>query len=62
VFGSDGHFAVADITVVGLDLAITEQDDFTSYLAQHNNDVKALTADLIQRAKRVRSGGSLTGK
>jgi phospholipid transport system substrate-binding protein len=62
VFGSDGHFAVADITVVGLDLAITEQDEFTSFLAQHNDDVKALTADLKQRAERVRAGGSLTGK
>ncbi|MGA9796914.1 MAG: ABC transporter substrate-binding protein [Rhizomicrobium sp.] len=62
VFGSDGHFSVADITVVGLDLAITEQDEFTSFLAQHNNDVKALTADLKQRAARVRAGGTLTGK
>jgi phospholipid transport system substrate-binding protein len=62
VFGTDGHFSVADITVVGLDLAITEQDEFTSFLSQHNNDVKALTADLKQRAERVRAGGSLTGK
>jgi phospholipid transport system substrate-binding protein len=61
VFGTDGHFSVADITVVGLDLAITEQDDFTSFLAQHNNDVKALTANLKQRADRVRATGSLTG-
>ena len=62
VFGSDGHFSVADITVEGLDLAITEQDDFTSFLAQHNDDVKALTANLRQRAENVRQGGSLTGK
>jgi phospholipid transport system substrate-binding protein len=62
VFGTDGHFSVADITVVGLDLAITEQDEFTSFLSQHNDDVKALTTDLKQRAERVRAGGSLTGK
>jgi phospholipid transport system substrate-binding protein len=62
VFGTDGHFTVADITVVGLDLAITEQDEFTSFLSQHNDDVKALTADLRERAARVRAGGSLTGK
>lgn len=62
VFGSEGHFSVADITVVGLDLAITEQDEFTSFLSQHNDDVKALTADLKQRAERVRGGGSLSGK
>jgi phospholipid transport system substrate-binding protein len=62
VFGQPGHFTVADITVVGLDLAITEQDDFQSFLAQHNNDVKALTENLKQRAANVRAGGSLSGK
>lgn len=62
VFGTEGHYSVADITVVGLDLAITEQDEFTSFLAQHNNDVKALIANLHQRAANVRRGGSLTGK
>ncbi len=62
VFGQPGHFTVADITVVGLDLAITEQDDFQSFLAQHNNDVKALTENLKQRAANVRNGGLLSGK
>jgi len=62
VFGTDGHFMIADITVAGLDLAITEQDEFSSFLAQHNDDVKALTADIKQRAANVRAGGSLTGK
>jgi phospholipid transport system substrate-binding protein len=62
VFGTEGHYSVADITVVGLDLAITEQDEFTSFLAQHNNDVKALIENLHQRAERVRSGGSLSGR
>jgi len=62
VFGDNGHFTVEDITVEGLDLAITEQDDFQSYLADHNNDVKSLTQNLKQRAANVRNGGSLTGK
>lgn len=62
IFGTPGHFTVGDIVVLGLDLAITEQDDFTSFLAQHNNDVKALTANLKQRAANVRAGGSLSGK
>ena len=62
VFGTPGHFSVGDITVLGLDLAITEQDDFTSFLAQHNNDVKALTENLKQRAANVRAGGDLSGK
>src|SRR5690242_5960207 len=29
IFGTPGHFTVGDIVVLGLDLAITEQDDFT---------------------------------
>ena len=59
VYGSGGHFSVVDIVVAGLDLAITEQDDFSSFLAQHNNDVRALTANLRQRAARVRSTGQI---
>ncbi len=59
VIGTDGHFLVADITVAGLDLAITEQDQFTSYLAEHNNDVKALIADLRDHTKKVRATGQL---
>jgi phospholipid transport system substrate-binding protein len=62
IFGTPGHFTVGDITVLGLDLAITEQADFTSFLAQHNNDVKALTGNLKWRAANVRAGGALSGK
>jgi phospholipid transport system substrate-binding protein len=62
IFGTPGHFTVADIIVLGLDLAITEQDDFSSVLAQNNNSVKALTANLKERASRVRAGGDITGK
>lgn len=62
ILGTPGHFTVADIIVLGLDLAITEQDDFSAFLAQHNNNVKALTAELKQRASRVQAGGDLTGK
>ena len=59
VYGSPGHYSVVDIVVAGLDLAITEQDDFSSFLAQHNNDVRALTANLQQRAARVRATGQI---
>ena len=48
--------------VLGLDLAITEQDDFSAFLAQNNNSVKALIAELKQRAANVRAGGDLSGK
>jgi len=59
VYASGGHFSVVDIVVAGLDLAITEQEDFGAFLAQHNNDVRALTANLRQRAERVRATGQL---
>jgi phospholipid transport system substrate-binding protein len=61
VFGTPGHFTIGDITVLGMDLAITEQDQFTSFLQQHNNDVKALTANLKERAAKVRSSGQVNG-
>ena len=61
VFGTPGHFTVGDITVLGMDLAITEQDQFTSFLQEHNNDVKALTANLKERAANVRSSGKIGG-
>lgn len=59
VYGSPGHYSVVDIVVAGLDLAITEQDDFSSFLAQHNNDIRALIANLQQRAARVRATGQI---
>ena len=59
VYGSKGHYSVVDIVVAGLDLAITEQEDFSAFLSQHNNDVRALTANLRQRAERVRATGRI---
>jgi ABC-type transporter MlaC component len=47
---------VVDASVMGVWLAIQERDQFTSFLAQHNNDVKALTADLLKRAANIRAG------
>lgn len=61
VMGDAGHFSVVDITVEGLDLAITEQDDFQSFLAEHNNNVKQLTENLKQRAENVRATGQIKG-
>ncbi|MFL6690846.1 MAG: phospholipid-binding protein MlaC [Alphaproteobacteria bacterium] len=59
VYGSGGKYNVVDIVVAGLDLAITEQDDFSAFLSQHNNDVRALTANLRERAARVRNTGQI---
>ncbi|HUJ48172.1 MAG TPA: ABC transporter substrate-binding protein [Rhizomicrobium sp.] len=59
VYDTNGKYAVVDIVVAGLDLAITEQDDFSSFLAQHNNNVKALSQNLRQRAAHVRETGQI---
>jgi phospholipid transport system substrate-binding protein len=59
VYGTGGKLSVVDIVVAGLDLAITEQDDFSAFLAQHNNDLRALIANLQQRTARVRSTGQI---
>jgi len=59
VYNTGGKYAVVDIVVAGLDLAITEQDDFSSFLAQHNNNVKALSLNLRQRAAHVRETGQI---
>lgn len=59
VYNTAGKYAVVDIVVAGLDLAITEQDDFSSFLAQHNNNVKALSQNLRQRAAHVRETGQI---
>lgn len=61
VYGNGGHFSVVDIIVAGLDLAITEQDDFGSFLAQHNQNVRALIDNLRTRAERIRSTGEVSG-
>jgi phospholipid transport system substrate-binding protein len=52
---SGGKLVVVDASVMGVWLAIQERDQFTSFLSQHNNDVKALTADLLKRAANIRA-------
>lgn len=51
-----GKLVVIDASVAGVWLALQERDQFTAFLAQHNNDVKALAADLVQRAASIRAG------
>jgi phospholipid transport system substrate-binding protein len=58
VQNSGGKLAVVDASVMGVWLAIQQRDQFTSFLAQHNNDVKALTADLQKRAADIRAGAA----
>lgn len=56
VENTDGKLVVIDASVMGVWLAVQERDQFTAFLAQHNADVKALTADLEKRAEAIRSG------
>lgn len=58
VQNNNGKTMVVDVSVMGVWLAIQERDQFTSFLAQHNNDVKALTADLQKRAQNIRAAGN----
>jgi phospholipid transport system substrate-binding protein len=61
VSGNSGRYMIVDITVLGMDLAITEQDQFQLFLSQHGNSISALTADLRRRAATVRATGSAGG-
>lgn len=56
VADTNGKMQVIDASVSGVWLALQEHDQFTAFLAQHNNDVKALTADLEKRTAAIRSG------
>lgn len=58
VADTGGKLQVIDASVMGVWLSLQQRDQFTAFLAQHNNDVKALTADLQARAANIRSGGS----
>jgi phospholipid transport system substrate-binding protein len=58
VDSTDGKLVVIDASVMGVWLALQERDQFTAFLAQHNNDVKALTADLDRRAAAIREGSA----
>lgn len=54
----NGKPVVIDASVSGIWLALQERDQFTAFLGQHNNDVKALAADLTQRAASIRNGAN----
>ena len=56
VLDADGKMVVIDASVMGAWLAVQERDQFTSFLAQHGGDLKALTADVERRAANVRNG------
>lgn len=57
-----GHFVVLDASVVGVWLAIEERDQFTAFLAQHNNSVTALAQHLKALATNLQDSGNQTAK
>jgi len=58
VVDTGGKLQVIDASVAGVWLALQERDQFTAFLPQHGNDVKALTADVQKRAENIRAGRS----
>jgi phospholipid transport system substrate-binding protein len=54
VIQDNGKWVVVDVSVVGVWLAIEERDQFTAFLAQHNNDVKALILHLNTLTSQLR--------
>jgi phospholipid transport system substrate-binding protein len=57
LLGSSGSYKVVDVQAAGIWLSIEQRDQFATFLSKHNGDIKALTADLIEQTKRIRSGG-----
>jgi phospholipid transport system substrate-binding protein len=55
-----GADTIVDLQVEGISMALTERDEFTAYLQQHGGNVDALSAELEDRATRLRTGDSLT--
>ncbi|GAA0527032.1 phospholipid transport system substrate-binding protein [Rhizomicrobium palustre] len=54
VQNNGGKMVVVDFSVEGVWIRELERNDFTSYLGQHNGDVKALTAMLKQKAAQTK--------
>lgn len=54
VQNNGGKLVVVDFSVEGVWIRELERNDFTSYLGQHNGDVKALTAMLKQKAAQTK--------
>ncbi len=57
VSNAGSRMVVTDVSVRGVWLALQERDQFTGFLSQHNNDVKALADNLGRRAASIRTGG-----
>jgi phospholipid transport system substrate-binding protein len=57
VLNDKGRMVVIDVAVEGIWLAITERDQFSAFLGQHNGSIPALVAHLNQLSGQIRNGG-----
>jgi ABC-type transporter MlaC component len=48
VLGQDGHFGIVDASIEGVWFGLEQHDDIQGFLSSHGNDVKTLTARMIQ--------------
>lgn len=56
VLSDKGRMVVIDVAVEGIWIAITERDQFSAFLGQHNGSVTALAAHLNQLTAQLRNG------
>ena len=57
VLSDKGRMVVIDVAVEGIWIAITERDQFSAFLGQHNGSVPALAAHLNQLTAQLKNGG-----
>ena len=50
-----GADVIVDLQVEGIWMALTQRDEFASYLGQHGSNITLLTAELASRTMRLRS-------
>lgn len=55
--GTAGAYKVVDVQAAGVWLSVEQRDAFATFLSKNNGDIKALTADLTQRAQKIRNSG-----
>ncbi len=57
VLNDKGRMVVVDVAVEGIWIAITERDQFSAFLGQHNGSILALVAHLDQLTAQLKNGG-----
>jgi phospholipid transport system substrate-binding protein len=55
--GGNAAYKFYDISVEGAWLAISQQEQFKTFLEQNRGNVPALTADLVTRTQKIQNGG-----